>query len=487
MPYDQVTSFFAVAHRSGTPEDLKYLIDTAHGLGLRVLLDLVHSHASQNTKDGLNMHDGTDHCHFHSGERGFHRLWTTRMFDYGRDEVRRFLLSNVAWWLEEYRFDGFRFDGVTAMLYHHRGVHWDFLGGTSEYFNPEFVDEDAVLYLKLANDLTKALVPSATTICEDVSAFPGSTRPTRAGGLGFDFRLGMGPADQWFGAVERCGFENELCAGELVGMLMNRRGTDRTLSYVESHDQAMVGGMSFAQALMGEDIWHNMAAGTAETPGVHRGVALHKLARLLTLVCGGDGWLSFMGNEFGHPAWIDFPREGNGQSFEHARRRWSLADADPESRHAALERFDAALMALDEEHMLLSAAHVECTHCNEGAKVVSIERGDLVCVFNLSRYHSHVDYRLGMPMAGQWQRVLDSDLADFAGHSRLMDGGDTVLAHSLPPGELCDRRHAAASLYLPALTASVFKMKPGAGYDPMETYSSELGGAGDYGEEEVWW
>ena len=101
--------------------DLCELIDTAHGLGLIVLLDVVHSHASKNVADGLNMFDGTDACYFHGGPRGNHPLWDSRLFNYSSPHVLRFLLSNLRWYMEKFQFDGFRFDGVTSMLYHHHG------------------------------------------------------------------------------------------------------------------------------------------------------------------------------------------------------------------------------------------------------------------------------------------------------------------------------------------------------------------------------
>ena len=118
----QINSFFAASSRYGTPEELKELIDTAHGMGISVLLDVVHSHASKNVEDGLNMFDGSDHLYFHGGEKGRHELWDSRLFNYGHHEVLRFLLSNLRFWMEEYQFDGFRFDGVTSILYTHHGI-----------------------------------------------------------------------------------------------------------------------------------------------------------------------------------------------------------------------------------------------------------------------------------------------------------------------------------------------------------------------------
>lgn len=147
----QVTSFFAASSRCGSPEDLKELIDTAHGMGITVLIDIVHSHACKNVLDGINEFDGTDHLYFHEGGKGRHELWDSRLFNYGHHEVLRFLLSNLRFWVEEYQFDGFRFDGVTSMMYKHHGIGTGFSGGYHEYFG-DASDEEAIVYLMLVRD-----------------------------------------------------------------------------------------------------------------------------------------------------------------------------------------------------------------------------------------------------------------------------------------------------------------------------------------------
>ena len=144
---------------------MKELVDTAHSHGLIVLLDVVHSHASKNVLDGLNQFDGTDSCFFHSGSRGEHSLWDSRLFNYSNWEVLRFLLSNLRWYMEEYKFDGFRFDGVTSMLYHSRGIGQGFSGDYNEYFGLN-TDTEAVSYLMLANHLIHELYPDAITVAE---------------------------------------------------------------------------------------------------------------------------------------------------------------------------------------------------------------------------------------------------------------------------------------------------------------------------------
>ncbi|KAF5189125.1 1,4-alpha-glucan-branching enzyme, partial [Thalictrum thalictroides] len=324
-----VTNFFAVSSRSGTPEDLKYLIDKAHSLGLRVLMDVVHSHASNNVTDGLNGFDvgqSAQDSYFHAGDRGYHKLWDSRLFNYANWEVLRFLLSNLRWWLEEFKFDGFRFDGVTSMLYHHHGINMAFTGDYNEYFS-ESTDVDAVVYLMLANLLIHNILPDATVIAEDVSGMPALGRLVSEGGIGFDYRLAMAIPDKWIDYVVNKKDE-EWSMKDIVLTLTNRRYTEKCISYAESHDQSIVGDKTIAFSLMDKEMYSGMSCLTDASPTVERGVALHKMIHFITMALGGDGYLIFMGNEFGHPDWIDFPREGNGWSYEKCRRQWSLVDAD---------------------------------------------------------------------------------------------------------------------------------------------------------------
>src|SRR6185312_502759 len=329
-----VSSFYAVSSRFGTPEELKELIETAHGMGIRVLLDLVHSHAVKNTLEGLGWFDGTDHQYFHAGPKGHHPAWDSLLFDYAKYEVLRFLLSNVRFWLEEYRFDGFRFDGVTSMLYKDHGLGKAFTS-YDDYFG-ENIDEDAVAYLKMVNELAHTMRPDVITIAEDVSGMVGMARPVNEGGLGFDYRLAMGIPDYWIKILKEQRDE-EWKLEPLFSTLLNRRHGEKHIGYSESHDQALVGDKTIAFRLMDKDMyWHMDKA--RQNPVIDRGVALHKLIRLITFSLAGQGYLNFMGNEFGHPEWIDFPREGNGWSMKYARRQWSLAD-NPALRYAGLNRF----------------------------------------------------------------------------------------------------------------------------------------------------
>ncbi|MCF7734390.1 MAG: alpha amylase C-terminal domain-containing protein [Akkermansiaceae bacterium] len=409
-----VSSFFAPCSRFGTPDDLKYLIDTAHGLGLAVLLDVVHSHAVKNTAEGLNDFDGSGHQYFHAGPRGDHPGWDSKCFDYGRSEVRRFLLSNLRYWLEEFHFDGFRFDGVTSMLYHSRGVKA--FGSYEDYFGGD-ADEDAVLYLQLATRLVRSLKPGALIIAEDMSGMPGLCRPQEEGGVGFTHRLGMGIPDHWIKLLKHTRDE-DWNLGDLWSVLSNRRHGEATIAYAESHDQALVGDKTLAFWLMDQEMYWHMAKADPH-PVVERGIALHKLIRLVTLAFGGEGWLNFMGNEFGHPEWLDFPREGNDWSYQHCRRQWSLVD-DPALKYEWLTTFDRALMALAREHRLLESPPARLLYLDMDQRILCAERANLVFVINFSVGNSLFGYPVQVGGAGGNRRVvLDSDARAFGGHGRV--------------------------------------------------------------------
>jgi len=434
-----VSSFFAPCSRFGTPDDLKYLVDTAHGLGIAVLLDIVHSHAVKNIAEGLNDFDGSGNQYFHSGERGEHPLWDSKCFDYGRSEVRQFLLSNLRWWLEEFRFDGFRFDGVTSMLYHSHGNKA--FGSYDDYFGGD-AEEDAILYLQLATTLINRIRPGALIIAEDMSGMPGICRPVSEGGCGFTHRLAMGLPDHWIKLLKEVPDE-QWDLGELWGVMTNRRYGEATIAYAESHDQALVGDKTLAFRLMDQNMYWFMAK-SDQNPVIERGIALHKILRLLTLSFGGEGWLNFMGNEFGHPEWIDFPREGNGWSYHHCRRQWSLAE-NPELKYEWLGDFDRALVELAAKHRLLASAPAQLLNLDAGNKVLCAERGRLIFVVNLSPHGSYFNYELPVPESGTYQLVLDSDEPSFGGHGRV----DHSFVYPV-------NVNGRLSVYTPARTALVF-------------------------------
>lgn len=412
----QVTSFFAASSRFGTPDQLKRLIDTAHSLGIYVLLDVVHSHASKNVLDGLNQFDGTNSCFFHDGPRGEHNLWDSRLFDYSQVEVLRFLLSNLCWYLEEYRFDGFRFDGVTSMLYHSHGLGEGFSGDYNEYFGLN-TDTESFNYLQLANYASQKLHPTCVTIAEDVSGMPALCRPVEEGGGGFTYRLGMAIPDKWIKLLKHEQDEN-WNMGDLVHTLTNRRWQEKTVAYAESHDQALVGDKTIAFWLMDKEMYDFMSTHSPLTPIIDRGLALHKMIRLITQALGGEAWLNFIGNEWGHPEWLDFPRQGNNNSYHYARRQWNLVDDDL-LRYKFLNNFDREMNLLENKHRYLSSHPAWVSWKHEDDKLIVFERANLLFVFNFHPSKSFADYKIGVDTPGKYKIVLDSDGAEFGGHTRL--------------------------------------------------------------------
>lgn len=441
----QVTNFFAISSRYGTPEELKELIDTAHGLGITVLLDMVHSHASMNVLDGLNQFDGTDYQYFHGGAKGNHDLWGSRLFNYGKHEVLRFLLSNLRWYIEEYHFDGFRFDGVTSMLYLHHGIGTGFSGGYHEYFGPS-VDEEAVNYLILANDMLRQLSPNIVTIAEDVSGMPTLCLSTAIGGVGFDYRLAMAIPDMWIKLLKEKS-DDQWDMGNIVFTLTNRRYKELTIAYAESHDQALVGDKTLAFWLMDKEMYTHMSNLSDPSPVVDRGIALHKMIRFITHAIGGEGYLNFEGNEFGHPEWLDFPRAGNGDSYHYCRRQWNLVD-DHLLKYQYLNNFDSAMQHTESKYHWLSAPQAYVSLKHEGDKVIAFERASLLFVFNFHPTQSFTDYRIGVEEPGTYKIVLSSDDKEYGGFDRI----DTSVEAHTTPGPWNGRKNYV-QLYLPSRTA----------------------------------
>lgn len=429
-----VSNFFAVSSRCGTPDDFKQLINSAHQHGLRVIIDLVHSHAIKNELEGLSQFDGTTTQYFHAGTRGQHTAWDSRVFDYGKPEVMHFLLSNCRFWLDEYHVDGFRFDGVTSMLYTDHGLEKTFTG-YQDYFGTN-VDQDALTYLTLANHLIHDIKPTALTIAEDMSGYPGLAWEH---GVGFNFRLSMGVPDLWIKTLKETSDETWNLT-HLVHELTAKRPEEHVVSYVESHDQALVGDKTLIFRLIDKDMYTHMRADDPSVT-VERGVALHKLIRLLTASLNGGGYLNFMGNEFGHPEWIDFPRSGNDWSYHYARRQWSLVD-DPTLKYHWLGAFDMTMLSI------IRKLHRPVTRvtAHDDHRTLSFERDGYVFAFNFSPDKSYTDYSVPAPI-GSYRIILDSDDSAFGGHGRI--------DHSLAYNTRQDDRNATLSLYLPARTAII--------------------------------
>lgn len=445
----QVANFYALSSRFGTPEEFKALVDEAHGLGIAVIMDIVHSHSVDNEAEGLGRFDGREDLYFYKGWQGRHPAWGSRCFDYGKDETRYFLLSNCKFWLQEYHLDGFRFDGVTSMIYWDHGLGKDFVG-YDNYFN-NGVDENAVAYLALACMLTKEVNPDAFTIAEDVSGMAGLAAPFEQGGVGFDFRMSMGVADNWIKWIKELSDE-QWSVGEIWWQLTNKRADEKTISYAECHDQAMVGDKTIIFRLMDALMYTSMNK-DSKNPVVDRGIALHKIIRLLTLATSGNGYLTFMGNEFGHPEWIDFPREGNGWSCKYARRQWSLMRPDY-LRYSYLNNFDRAMVHFAQKEGILSEAP-ELFVQDEQKKILIFKRKDCIFAANLNPTQSFADYGFAVP-AGKYELVLDTDRAEFDGFSRIADGeAHFSVEEKSPNGN--GKYDATLYVYLPARTMLVLK------------------------------
>ena len=441
----QVSNFFAASSRFGTPDELKSLIDAAHEAGLAVVMDLVHSHAVANEVEGLSRFDGSLHQYFHDGPRGRHTAWDSRCFDYGKIEVLHFLLSNCRFWMEEYKVDGYRFDGVTSMLYLDHGLGKAFTT-YDDYFNDN-VDEDALTYLALANQLAHEQRAEAITIAEDVSGMPGLAVPLSEGGFGFDYRFAMGVPDYWI-KLTKDTRDEYWPMGNLWYELINRRPDEQTISYTESHDQALVGDQTIIFRLIGADMYDHMRADSDHLL-VDRGLALHKMIRLITMTTAGHGYLNFMGNEFGHPEWIDFPREGNQWSYHYARRQWHLVD-DPGLKYRYLSDFDRAMIGLARKRSLYEDPYLKKLCENEGDKILIFIRSDILFAFNFHPESSFSDYVFEAP-AGKYQMILTTDDPRYGGHGRLTP--DQVHFTFSEKDKNLGGHHL--SLYLPSRTAIV--------------------------------
>ena len=444
-----VSSFFACSSRFGTPEAFKALVDAAHEAGVAVIMDIVHSHAVKNEREGLSLFDGSPYQYFHAGLRGWHEAWDSRCFDYGKTDVLHFLLSNCRYWLDEFHVDGYRFDGITSMLYLHHGLGVDFMD-YGQYFDAT-VDEDAWIYCALANRVIHEVRPDAVTIAEDVSGMPGIAAPLADNGAGFDYRMAMGVPECWFRLV-RDVRDEDWSIGYLWHELTNRRADEQTVNYVESHDQALVGGKTLFFQLVDAAIYEAMSRAAANLKA-ERGVALHKLARLATLATSGHGYLNFMGNEFGHPEWIDFPREGNGFSYHYARRQWALRD-NPDLYYWCLGEFDEAMIRLVRDCHALEGTVPRRLFVSDTDKLLVFERGALVFLFNFHSEASVTDYPVLVP-PGAYKWVMDSDEPRFGGQGRIQPDQTFELLTEVRGNELC----TVIKVYLPCRTAMVLERR----------------------------
>ncbi len=441
----QVSNFFAASSWFGKPEDLKYLVNKAHEMGIRVLLDVVHSHAVKNTAEGINMFDGTTEQFFYEGEKGEHPAWGTKCFNYGKDEVIHFLLSNLKFWMTEYHFDGFRFDGITSMLYHNHGLGVDF-DTNSKYFSVN-THVEAITYLQLANELIRQVNPNAITIAEDMSGMPGMCLSIDEGGVGFDYRLGMGLPDMWIRTIKEVKDE-EWNIGKMWGDMCLRRPGEGTVAYVESHDQALVGDQTMIFRLAGAGMYTDMEK-TCHNIMIDRAIALHKMIRLWTIAGAGEAYLNFMGNEFGHPEWIDFPREGNGWSFHYCRRQWSLQDNE-KLKYQGLGEFDRDMVKLTKDVKLFEQRMASLNMIHEQDKVIAFSRQGLLFAFNFHPTNTQNGVWIPVDVNAEYTMELCTDDAVY--------GGQNLIKHGVYKTKKKDGKYYV-ELYLPVRTAVVLREK----------------------------
>ncbi|GMY31174.1 1,4-alpha-glucan-branching enzyme 3, chloroplastic/amyloplastic-like [Fagus crenata] len=441
----RVTNFYAVSSRYGTPDDFKRLVDEAHGLGLLVFLDIVHSYSAADEMVGLSLFDGSDDSFFHTGKRGQHKYWGTRMFKYGDPDVLHFLLSNLNWWIVEYQIDGLQFHSLSSMMYTHNGFA-SFTGDLEEYCN-QYVDKDAMLYLILANEILHALHPNIVTIAEDATFYPGLCEPTSQGGLGFDYYVNLSVSEMWSSFLENVP-DHEWSMSKIVSTLMgNKQNVDKMLMYAENHNQSISGGQSFAEILFGEI--------GEDSPRLKesllRGCSLHKMIRLITLTIGGCAYLNFMGNEFGHPKRVEFPMPSNQFSFQLANRRWDLL---ANGVHRDLFSFDKDLMKLDENDRILSRGLPNIHHVNDTNMVISYMRGPLLFIFNFHPTDSYERYSVGVEEAGEYQVVLNTDETKYGGQGLIKD--NQYLRRTM--SKRVDGLRNCLEVSLPKRTAQVYKL-----------------------------
>jgi len=397
----QVSGYFAPSSRFGTPDDFKYLVDEAHRLELGVILDITHSHACPNTEQGLARYD-TSRYFF----RDLKTQWDTVSFDYSQERTRRFLLSNCRYWLEEFNIDGFRFDAVGNMIYLDHGLDDDFSHVGRCFYGKDGqnrLDENGVLYLSLANTLVHELAPHAITLAEEFSGAPGMSCSPDNAGLGFDYRFAMGLPDFWAKFIEE-----GRTMGQMWHELTNRRHYDKTISYTECHDQCINGDDAFIWRMIKDDMYTHMSV-FSDSWKCSRGVALHKLMRFITLGSAGQGWLNFMGNEFGHPEWID--------AEDYAHRQWHLAETT-HLKYSKLDAFDRNLLRLVREYPEQFQRGPRFRYIHEEERILAFERGTLLFVFNFHELQAqkHLDL---MVTPGKYTEIFSSDELAYAGHGNL--------------------------------------------------------------------
>ena len=386
----QVTSYFAPTSRFGSPDEFRHLVDRLHQAGIGVVMDWVPAHFPKDDW-ALARFDGQPLYEHSDPRRGEHPDWGTLVFDFGRTEVRNFLVANAVYWLEEFHIDGLRVDAVASMLY------LDYSRKDGEWYPNQYGGRenlDAVSFLQEMNATVYKRVPGVVTIAEESTAWPGVTRPTHLGGLGFGLKWNMGWMHDSLAYIGREAVHRQWHHNEMTFALMYAWSEAFVLPI--SHDEVVHGKGSLVARMPG-DRWQQLA----------------NLRAYLGYMWGHPGkQLLFMGSEF-------------AQSDEWSEARgldWWLLDF-PEHRGVldcvrdlnAVYRESPALWSLDHE-----PRGFEWIDANDAAGNVfswlrwGADGSVVACVSNLSPV-VRADYRLGLPAAGTWHEVLNTDAAEYGG------------------------------------------------------------------------
>jgi len=386
----QVTSYYAPTSRFGSPDDFRHLVDRLHQAGIGVILDWVPAHFPRDDW-ALAAFDGTPLYEHADPRRGEHPDWGTLIFDFGRPEVRNFLVANALCWLEEFHADGLRVDAVASMLYldySRADGQWtpNARGGRENL--------DAVSFLQEVNATCYRRVPGIMMIAEESTAWPGVTRPVHLGGLGFGFKWNLGWMHDTLGYLSHDPVFRHYHHNEITFSLMYAFSENYLLPL--SHDEVVHGKGSLLGKMPGDE-WRRFAG----------------LRSLLAYMWAHPGkQLLFMGSEFG---------QGAEWSADRGLDWWVLGD----EQHAGVQRLvrdlnrcytgQSALWALDN-----SPAGFGWIDANDASgNVLSFLRfagdgGVLACVANFAG-HPYNSYRVGLPRPGRWRELVNTDGYDYGG------------------------------------------------------------------------
>ncbi len=437
-PYDgswgyQVTGYYAPTSRFGTPEDFQFFVDYLHQQGIGIILDWVPSHFP---KDGhaLNYFDGTHLYEYADTRKGEHKEWGTLVFDYGRSEVRNFLIANALFWLREYHIDGLRVDAVASMLY------LDYLRKPGEWIANQYGGREhleAVDFLRQLNEAVYAEQPGTLTIAEESTSWPLVSRPTYVGGLGFSMKWNMGWMHDMLHYMHMDPIHRRFHQNDITFSLMYAYSENFILPL--SHDEVVHIKGSMINKMTG-DLWQRFA----------------NLRAFYGYMWGHPGKkLLFMGAEFGQ--WSEWNYK---ESLD-----WHLLQPPSDPRHAQLRSFVRDLNHLYMQEPALSEldtnpegfSWIDC-HDSENSVISFQRRGKkeadtllFICNFTpVVRY----DYRLGVPHEGVYREILNSDITHY--------GGSGVVNMQPMPSTLGNWQECSHSilLTLPPLATVVLKRQP---------------------------